>query len=329
MNEEILAKYYHYLRGKYRKKNTIYCDHNQVKHFLKWVNKRAEKLKKEDIDKWKCYVLETYMSNGNARRIWAINKFLEWLGKKKLKLSTPRQVDSNKIILSEGELDDYLEASRSNKLWHLISLLQIDGKVRPGEICEIRIKNIDYVNQKLYLNDTKTGDNYIIMSPRLSDAIKEYMPYREPSEKFKEYLIIIPEGKYKHRAPSIYGNFIKNQTKKIAARAGIRKRVTPYIIKPSAITVDFDNNVNPKVIKRMCRHKRIETTLRYDHTSDDSVRKHFEIRNINTDNISDSDKRKIIFDRYIKGDIDSVMLKTFLDSIKEKERKYYQGISYV
>ena len=67
---------------------------------------------------------------------------------------------------------------------------------------------------------------------------------------------------------------------KLAQKAGITKYVAPYIIKPSSITLDFNKQVNPKIIQRKARHRKIETTLRYDHVSDDMVREHFEKLNI-------------------------------------------------
>ena len=63
---------------------------------------------------------------------------------------------------------------------------------------------------------------------------------------------------------------------KLAQKAGITKYVAPYIIKPSSITLDFNKQVNPKIIQRKARHRKIETTLRYDHVSDDMVRAYFE-----------------------------------------------------
>ena len=52
-------------------------------------------------------------------------------------------------------------------------------------------------------------------------------------------------------------------------KAGITIYVAPYIIKPSSIALDFNKQVNPKIIQRKARHKKIETTLRYDHVSDE------------------------------------------------------------
>ena len=72
---------------------------------------------------------------------------------------------------------------------------------------------------------------------------------------------------------------VGEEVAKRAKKAGITKNVSPYIIKPSSITLDFNNQVNPKIIQRKARHKKIETTLRYDHVSDEMVKKYFEKMN--------------------------------------------------
>ena len=83
------------------------------------------------------------------------------------------------------------------------------------------------------------------MSPRLTKAIEDYLPYRNPLLENKDYLITIPEGKYKGQRIGEQAMFIKTMTKKIAAKAGIKKHVTPYIVKPSVITSDFNKQINP------------------------------------------------------------------------------------
>jgi len=35
--------------------------------------------------------------------------------------------------------------------------------------------------------------------------------------------------------------------------------------------LDFNKQVNPKIIQRKARHRKIETTLRYDHVSNDEL----------------------------------------------------------
>lgn len=246
---------------------------------------------------WRGYLLHTYMKNGNARWVASANHFTKWLGREDLKISIPSQEHSNKIVLSEQELNDYLNASREDPFWHVIALFQVDGLLWPSEFSYIKISHLDIDNQTLYLDDTKTGNNYIILSPRLIKAIKDYLPHREPKPEFEDHLIIIPNGTYKGKAPKPFGGFINKTTKQIAQKAGIIKYVAPYIIKPSSITLDFNKNVNPKIIQRKARHRKVETTLRYDHVSDDMVREYFEKQNMNfreLKNQSNIDNREFI-----------------------------------
>jgi len=41
------------------------------------------------------------------------------------------------------------------------------------------------------------------------------------------------------------------------------------------ITDGFNKQMNPKILQRQARHKRIETTLRYDHTTDKMTKEYF------------------------------------------------------
>jgi len=273
---QILEKYHQHLNLNYRKKTTIQNYYYHVRKFLQWINKPINKVTKDDMLNWRGYLLHTFMKNGNARRVASANHFTKWLERVDLKILVPCQEHSNKIVLSEQELNDYLESSKEDPFWHLIALFQIDGLLRPSEFSYIKLRNLDLDTQTLYLDDTKTGNNYIILSPRLTQAINDYLPHRKSKPEYEEHLIIIPNGTYKGKAPKPFGGFINRTTKQIAQKAGITKYVAPYIIKPSSITLDFNKQVNPKIIQRKARHKKIETTLRYDHVSDDMVRKYFE-----------------------------------------------------
>jgi site-specific recombinase XerD len=272
---DVLEKYRHYLDLNYRKKTTILNYYYYVRLFLKWINKPLNDVTKEDMLNWKGYLIHTFKKNGNARRVMSVNHFTKWMERSDLKIPVLGQEHSNKIVLSELELNQYIEVSKEKPLWHMITLFQIDGLLRPSEFSILKISNMDLGNQTFYLDDTKTGNNYIILSPRLVEAIKNYLPCREPLPESEDFLVILPNGTYKGKAPQPFGGFIKKQTKKIAQKAGITKYVAPYIIKPSSITCDFNKQVNPKIIQRKARHSKIETTLQYDHVSDEMIREYF------------------------------------------------------
>lgn len=324
MNEKILEEYQRHLRGKYRKKRTAINYQFYVEQGLGWIGKPVEDVEKDDLIGWREYLINTYMPNGNARRVSSMNHFLKWYGREDLKIPVPRQEMSNKVILSDRELDDYLKASEEDPLWHMVALLQMDGLLRPGEFRNLKLQNVDFTDLKLYLDDTKTGNNYIIMSPRLAEAIEDYLPYRKPSKEFKDYLITVPEGRYKGQRLGEQVRFISKITKSITAKAGIKKRVSPYIIKPSAITSDFNKQINPRIIQRKARHKNVETTLRYDHTDDTMVREHFKRQafSIDTNSLSDKEKTKLMLDRFLSGEIDIETYKRSLDLLHKKHQEF-------
>jgi integrase len=333
MNEKILEKYKIYLRQEYRiektkkkiKKNTFNGHYGLVKKFLQKVNKPHNNISRKDLDKWRNDIEEEYETNGNIRRIQSVNLFFKWLKKPHMKLPTPRQEETKKTVLNKEELERYLETSKRDPLDYLIALLQIDGKLRPSEFGNIKISNIDQSNQILYLEDTKTGNNSIPISPRLSQAIERYRPYRKPLPGYEDYLIIIPKGRYQGMAPNERGELVRNHTKQIAIKANIDKPVLPYTIKRLSITADFNEGVNPKIIQRTARHKRIETTLLYNQVTDEMVRQYFNDRDKNLISPSPEKRQDLLYERYKHGEIDRITLNKGLETLEaETHRKDFE-----
>jgi integrase len=229
-------------------------------------------------------------------------------------------------VLSKKEIYKYVSAAET-PLEKMVVSLQVDGLLRPAEICKLKFDNIDFENRKIYLDDTKSGNNYIIMSRSLTEKITEYKEYRvsPKHEMDKDRLIIIDKGNRKGLPPTISRpDFVYNLTKRLAVRAKIKRNVYPYLIKPSVITNYFNENVNPKTIQRMARHKYIETTLRYDHTDDMTVkefldRKYNGLKTIeNADNDGFKETAEVL-QRLIDGDIDVKELARKIQSMKHKE----------
>ncbi len=156
-------------------------------------------------------------------------------------------------------------------------------------------------------------------------AYKYYMMYRvKPKHKEEDdKLIIIGKGTHYGLSPTPQSQCIYRKTKKIAARAGFKRSVYPYLIKPSAITDGFNKKVNPRIRQRQARHSRIETTLMYDHTSDEMVTKYFnrDQRHQNIDNLKPEDKAKAWLDKLLSNEIDLKTFKTCIDVLLPKKHR--------
>ena len=59
------------------------------------------------------------------------------------------------------------------------------------------------------------------------------------------------------------------------------------------------------------------------------VRKHFETQKINIEILYNKNKAKILFDRFLSGELDFKTFKQGLDLLTGKERKNYEDLNYV
>jgi len=330
MNEEIMEEYQKHLRGKYRNRNTRGNNYKFAGLFLGWVEKEKGKtccqLTPRDTKDYKAFCLETYMVNGNVARLNGINNFVDdFLKRPELRVTAPRAVQVNKQILSEKELEQYMKSAET-PMEKLIVTYQVDAFLRPNEFGKLRISLHDIENQIVYMDDTKTGNNSVIFTPNMDEAYNGYLRARvEPKDpEHSDHLIIIDKGS--HYGKPISENradYIWRHTKKIAAKAGFKRSVYPYLIKPSAITDGFNRKVNPKILQRQARHSRIETTLRYDHTSDEMAKEYFNKaqRHLNTDSLKPEDKAKVWMDKLLANEIDLKTFKTGIDVLLPKKHR--------
>lgn len=325
-----LGRYEKYLRQVYRKRHTRKNYHRFVRNFLEWLDthkgKGIEELTPDDTKDYKAFCIETYSVNGNVGRLNAVNNFVDkFLCKPELRITAPRSVPVNKPVLCDKELERYVNSAET-PLEKLIVIYQTDALLRPSEFAKLRISLHDVKNQIVYLDNTKTGNKSVIFTPKMIDAYEEYRQHRiQPKNpEHSDYLIIIDKGSnYGLPILTDRADFIYRHTKKIAARAGFKRSVYPYLIKPSAITDGFNKQVNPQILKRQARHSRIETTLLYDHTSDKMAKDYFNHiqRHLNMDSLQAEDKAKIWLDKLLTNEIDLKTFKTGLDVLLPKKHK--------
>ncbi|MEA2054589.1 MAG: tyrosine-type recombinase/integrase [Candidatus Thermoplasmatota archaeon] len=337
MNEEILEKYRQYLRREYSKQNTRDNYYKFIQYFLEWLwdtrHKRYDELIPDDTKEYKAFCLQHYKTNGNVGRLNSINNFVDnFLHRKELRVSVPNSVYVNKQVLSHEELEQYKNAADTS-LEKLVVTYQIDGLLRPSEFFKLMIFLHDCKNQILYLDDTKTGNNHVILTPHMINAFEEYKRCRIPPKRKedKDKLLIIDKGSHYGLAPSPNSDFVYRVAKRIAARAGFKRSVYPYLIKPSVITDGFNQNVNPKILQRQARHRKIETTLRYDHTTDKMVKDYFNStqRQPDIDALNPNDKAKVWLDKMLSGEIDLKTFKSGLDVLLPQNRHGGDDVAYL
>ena len=319
MNEDVLDKYFEHLRQEHgSKKNTAKAYYDGIKKYNNYINKPLKETTIDDLRKWKEHLNKEHSQN--ARRIWlyGVNKFYKWFGKPEIKVTIPVQVRANRRVFSEQEKNKFLETSKEDPLHNLISLGLYDEILRPGELIDLRVSDIDFSNHMLYLRDSKVGNTSVPMSPRFEQAILDYLKIRiKPISKYKDYLLIHPKGVYKgEKYQSTH--IIRRITKRIAIKSGIKKNVTPYTtIKPSAITLRLNDKVNVRTVQRIARHKNINTTLIYDHSTDKDVLDYLRSQEINDySKLPVKAKAQVLLEKLFNGDVDNSTFSAGLELLR-------------
>jgi len=266
-------KYWDFLCGEYQKHNTRKNNYNTAKQLWKYTDGI---ITQETIEQWKIH-LNKYKPNTINTRRNETNRFLEWYGRSDLKLKTPGAKDTDQITLTENEIDTLIYEAKKHPETNLIINLLWNG-IRPQTAIETKISNID--QDKLYLKDTKTGDNHVILSPQTQKAIKAYLQVRPIplSKEYKDYLLLCNTSNWKHK-PYKTTLPLNKQIKRLAKECSITKNVTSYTIRRTSATLRLDKYSkyyagDIKIVQRLFRHKRPETTLKYDQKNDEDLRKY-------------------------------------------------------
>ena len=146
----------------------------------------------------------------------------------------------------------------------LIVLLMVSTGVRRTELSMIRLENINYQRNRIYLVDTKCGaGRYIFYDPTITDLIKRVASGN------KTYLFEEATGDH------ISVNAISMVIKRIATHLNI-KGLSPHKFRHTYATMLLKNGANIGAVRLLMGHSSLSVTHRYlDFTSD-------ELENANT-----------------------------------------------
>lgn len=271
----ILQRYYDYLCGEHTRQNTIKNKYAAAKILHEHIQGEYTETTMLEFKTWSNI---HYKHNSRNNRINAWNQFLRWNGHPELQMKQCGFIDTNQYALTEEELDRLLEKTKDRPMDHIILLFLFDGALRPSEIIDIRINRRD--GNLLYLDETKTGDKRIILSPMLQDAWEEYLLYRpEPKPGHEDYLLLKKGYKEEGQHFKDRGT-IHDIIQSLGEETGLTKHITPYTIRRTSATLRLNKYSkydmgNPKLVQRLFRHTQFETTMRYDRTEDEDIQRYF------------------------------------------------------
>ena len=176
-----------------------------------------------------------------------------------------RPIKEHKLpkVLSKEEVLTIIDHTNNIKHRCIVSLLYSAG-LRRSELINLKITDIDSKRMLIRVEDAKGNkDRYTLLSSRVLVELRNYYKKWRPHV----YLFEGPGGnKYSSRS---IANIIANA----AEKAGIKKNVTPHMLRHSFATHLLKNGTDLRNIQALLGHNSLKTTEIYTHVAASSFNK--------------------------------------------------------
>lgn len=173
-------------------------------------------------------------------------------------LPVPRRPVKLPVVLSGTEVEALLEAIRSPKYRGII-MVQYAGGLRIAEACRLKPQDIDSKRMVLHVRGGKgKRDRYTVLSARLLEYLRDYWRAHRPVE-----WLFPGRTKGGHASPDT----VRRVFQKAVAASGIRKEVTPHVLRHSFATHLLESGVDVTVLQALLGHASLRATSVYTHVS--------------------------------------------------------------
>jgi integrase/recombinase XerD len=237
-----------------------------VKDFAAYFRKRPDQLGQEDLRQYQLHLLndrklaaETIVGRIAALRFF----FVKVLRRpyRQIDLVYPKRSERLPVILSEEEVARLIESASTS--YHRVILMTLYGTgLRREELCRLKVTDVDSQRMVIHVRQGKGNkDRDVTLSPRLLEVLRAYWKWRKP----KTYLFPSP---YRSRTERpIDSKTVWYAVREAARRAGIKKKVSPHLLRHSWATHLLERGTDLKTIQVLLGHFDLEATTIYLHLS--------------------------------------------------------------
>ncbi len=266
------------LEKKYSKHTTI-AYQNDLNSFQKFCEIEYDEqsivhVNYAQIRTWIVSLVNEKISNRTInRKISTLKSFYKFLQKTKqieinplikhqaLKISKKIQVPfSEKEILNVlNSIDEFRNfESVRNKL--IVELFYSTG-MRRSELINLKISNIDFVNETVKVLGKRSKERYIPLIKPALISLREYIEFRNDIETKESYLLLTKKGKkiYDTLVYRIINNYFSSVSSKV--------KKSPHIIRHSFATHLLNEGADLNAVKELLGHSSLASTQVYTHSS--------------------------------------------------------------
>lgn len=158
-------------------------------------------------------------------------------------------------VLSGSEVEGLLASIKSVK-YHAVASTLYGAGLRIAETCRLEVADIDSRRMLLKVRDGKGGrDRYSKLSPRLLETLRSYWRAERPVGP------VVFEGRRPGTPMSPAS--VRRALARAARQCGLKKRVTPHVLRHSFATHLLESGVDIRTIQVMLGHRSIRSTQLY------------------------------------------------------------------
>ena len=160
------------------------------------------------------------------------------------------------VVLSRGEVARFLQAIRNIKHRSILMTAYASG-LRIREATRLQVSDIDSRRMAIRVQQGKGArDRYVMLSPRLLMLLRQYWKIARPSTWL-----------FPGRRPQqpISPTTVRQICREAWRDSGLRKRVTPHILRHSFATHLLENGTDLRTIQLLLGHKTPASTALYTH----------------------------------------------------------------
>ncbi len=217
-------------------------------------------------------------SSSVSRKLSSIRTFYDFLQRKNIITKNPWKSISNpkkkKILpatLSSESFNNIIKlinksSDKYKKETELIFLLLYGEALRVSELCDLRIKDVDFANKSVKVFGKGSKARNIPMGKIVINAINNYLETRE-NVSAEMPLILTAKGN------KLYPRLVQRIVKKYMEMVSDIEKKSPHVLRHSAATHLLDNGADLLSVKEILGHENLSTTQIYTHISVEHLKK--------------------------------------------------------
>jgi len=226
-----------------------------VRKLLRWAN-TDDPTEAEAMEYYHYLQERGYANSTIANIVYALNHYFRFLGKK-IKLKPPKSHKRQPNFLTVEEAQDLVKVVPNLRDRAIVMALLYSG-MRVSELCNLDFDDLHLEDQEIVVKDTKTyHDRKVVVSEKCVRAFEKYFESLPDADKQAVFL--------SRRGRRISRNQVYTLVKKYGRLAGIKKNVTPHVLRHTLATNMIAHGASIIEVKEQLGHRSLESTLQYVH----------------------------------------------------------------